>query len=147
MLGRFRAVGVGLAAAGMVMGLAAAPTQAQAQTGAVQVRVVKAGFIVGMGGGDGTLTYRGRVYPFSVGGIGLGTFGAAAANLRGRAYNLRSPAAFAGTYTAVGASAAIGAGVKVARLQNANGVVLELQGGEVGLEVSLNLSGMTVTMR
>ena len=32
-------------------------------------------------------------------------------------------------------------------LQNANGVVLELQGGEVGLEVSLNLSGMTITMQ
>jgi hypothetical protein len=147
MLGCFRAMGLSLAVAAMVMGLVAAPTQAQAQSGAVHVRVVKAGFIVGMGGGDGTLTYRGRVYPFSVGGIGLGTFGAAVANLRGRAYNLRSPAAFAGTYTAIGASAAIGAGVKVARLQNANGVILELQGGEIGLEVSLNLSGMTVTMR
>jgi hypothetical protein len=147
MLGQFRIFGFGLAAMAAVIMLAATPTESQAQTGQVRVKVVRAGFIIGMGGGNGTLTWRGRVYPFSVGGVGLGTIGAAVADLRGRAFNLRSPTDIAGAYTAVGASAAIGGGVKVARLQNANGVVLELQGGEVGLEVSLNLSGMTITMQ
>ena len=130
--------------------LAAAPSDSQAQTGQVglvQVSVFRAGFIVGVGGGEGTLTYQGGVYPFSVGGIGIGMIGAAGANLTGRAYNLQSPLDIAGSYSAVGAGAAFVGGVKVVQLQNANGVMLELQGGEVGFELSLNLSGMTITMR
>jgi hypothetical protein len=35
---------------------------------------------------------------------------------------------------------------KVARLQTARGVVLELHGVQIGLDVSLNLSGMTVAI-
>src|SRR5215208_913914 len=64
---------------------------AQAATGLVRVRVVNVGFIIGAGGGQGALNLRGRDYPFSVSGIGLGAFGASAAEFVGRAYNLRSP--------------------------------------------------------
>jgi hypothetical protein len=32
-------------------------------------------------------------------------------------------------------------------VQNANGVVLELHGAQVGLELSLNIGGATITMR
>jgi hypothetical protein len=60
---------------------------------------------------------------------------------------LKSPADIAGAYTAAGAGFAFVGGAKVARLQNANGVVLELQGVQVGFEVSLNLSGMTIRLR
>jgi hypothetical protein len=35
----------------------------------------------------------------------------------------------------------------VARLQNANGVVLELSGMQVGFQVSFGLGGMTITLR
>ncbi len=38
-------------------------------------------------------------------------------------------------------------GGQVARLQNANGVVLELNGRQVGFQVSWDLSGMTIAMR
>jgi len=121
--------------------------QGHSQTGAVQVRVVRVGFIVGGGGGNGSLTYRGRVYPFSVSGISIGTIGASSANLVGRAYNLRSPSDIAGTYTAVGGGVVLAGGVRLARLQNSNGVTLELRGAQVGVEASLNLSGLTVAMR
>jgi hypothetical protein len=127
--------------------LAAAPSESQAQTGLVQLNVFRAGFIVGVGGGEGTLTYQGGTYPFSVGGVGVGMIGAAGANLTGQAFNLQSPSDIAGTYSAVGAGAAFVGGVKVVQLRNANGVLLQLQGGEVGFELSLNLSGMTITMR
>jgi hypothetical protein len=135
-----------LALLASVFMLAAASSDSQAQTGLIQVSVFRAGFIVGAGGGHGTLTYRGRVYPFSVGGVGVGMIGAAGANLTGRAYNLRRPSDITGAYTAVGAGAAFVGGVKVIQLQNTNGVLLQLQGGEVGFELSLNLSGMTITM-
>jgi hypothetical protein len=121
--------------------------EVQAETGAVRVRVVRAGFIVGAGGGDGTLTYRGRVYPFSVGGVGVGMIGASSTDLVGRAYNLRRPSDLAGTYSAVGAGVALAAGGRAVRLQNSRGVVLDLQGMQVGVEASLNLSGINIAMR
>ena len=146
MLG-FRAMRLGAVVAAAIAMLAAVAVPAHAQTGAVRIHVVKAGFIVGVGGGHGTLVYHGVPYRLRVGGIGIGTIGFAAADLVGTAHNLRSPADIAGTYSAVSAGFAIVGGRKVARLQNENGVVLELHGAQVGLELSLNLGGMTVALR
>ncbi len=79
--------------------------------------------------------------------MSVGTIGVSSADFVGRAYNLRSPGDIAGTYTAVGAGLAIAGGARVARLRNANGVVLELRGRQVGFELAVDLSGMTVSMR
>ena len=38
----------------------------------------------------------------------------------------------------------VGAGGQVARFQNANGVILELVGAQLGLAVSLGSAGMTI---
>ena len=65
----------------------------------------------------------------------------------GQAYNLHSPADIAGTYTALSGGVAVAGGVKVARLQNANGVVLELHGVQAGFELSFSLSGMSIALR
>ena len=79
--------------------------------------------------------------------MSVGTFGAASADVVGRAFNLRRPQDIVGTYTAVGAGVAIAGGATAARLQNQNGVVMEVRGRQIGLEASLNLSGMSVSMR
>jgi hypothetical protein len=123
-------------------GMAPAPT-----TGTVHFNLFKVGLIVGVGGGDGTLTLNGVVYPLSVGGVSLGTIGIAGMELTGTAYNLRNPADIAGTYGGTSASVAIVGGGKVAQLQNEHGVVLQVSGGQVGFEASLNLGGMTIAMR
>jgi len=124
------------------------PQTAQAETGSVRIKVTKAGFIVGVGGGEGVLTFRGRSYPFSVGGVSFGaTIGASSTDFVGRARNLRAPADIAGTYTALGAGGAVAGGAGVVTLQNANGVVLELQGRKVGLEASVAVSGLSISMR
>ena len=80
-------------------------TPSQAQTGTVRLNIVKAGFIVGAGGGSGVLHYHGRAYRLTVGGIGLGSLGVAAADLVGTASNLHRPQDIAGTYGAAGAGA------------------------------------------
>jgi len=52
----------------------------------------KGGFIVGAGGGEGVLTFRGHHYRFNVSGMSLGfTIGASTTRLTGHALNLRSP--------------------------------------------------------
>jgi hypothetical protein len=126
---------------------AATAAESQARTGAVRLRIVKAGFILGVGGGDGILRYQGRSYRLSVGGVGVGSLGIAAVNLTGTATNLHHPADIAGTYSGGGAGAAFVGGGQVATLQNEKGVVLRLQGVQAGFQVSLGLAGMTVSMR
>jgi HdeA/HdeB family len=124
-----------------------AQAQAQAQTGTIHLNVASAGFIVGAGGGDGTLTFNGEVYPITVGGIGIGVIGFAGGQVDGVAYNMRNPSDIAGTYGAAGAGFTIIGGAQVAQLQNANGVIIQAHGVQIGLEVNLDLAGMTIAMR
>jgi hypothetical protein len=123
-----------------------APSPSYALTGSVRISIAKAGFIVGVGGGKGVLHFHGRSYRLSIGGISVGTIGVAGADLVGRVYNLHSAADIAGIYTAVSGSIAVAGGGKVARLQNANGVIMDLHGTQAGFEASLSLSGMTVSL-
>lgn len=147
MLGVIRAMRIALIVAAGAVTLLGAPSASYADTGSVRLKIAKAGFIVGVGGGSGILHFRGRNYPISIGGISVGTIGAAGVDLVGRAYNLHGPADIAGTYTAVSASVAIAGGVRATRLQNGNGVVLDLHGRQVGFEASASLGGMTISLR
>src|ERR1700756_3750499 len=73
-------------------------TAARADTGSVRVVFTKGGFIVGVGGGEGVLTFRGHHYRFNVSGMSLGfTIGASTTQLVGRALNLRAPGDIQGT--------------------------------------------------
>src|SRR5271165_1149177 len=90
--------------------LVISPSTSSAQSGSIRFTVTKAGFIVGVGAGDGTLYYQGRFYPLRVSGISLGTIGAAVAHLQGRVYNLKTAADIAGSYTAISGGAAFTAG-------------------------------------
>jgi hypothetical protein len=127
--------------------LASAPRVAHAQAGAVHLKIVKAGFIIGFGGGSGTLVYHGRVYHLEVGGVGIGSLGIAGAELRGVAQNLHNPYDIAGTYGAAGAGGTFVGGASAVRLQNDKGVVLELHGAQMGFHVNLSLGGMTISVR
>jgi hypothetical protein len=123
------------------------PSSSFAETGKVSLNVTKVGFIVGVGGGSGTLNFKGRTYRLTLGGISAGTIGAAGAQLVGTASNLRSAADIAGTYTALSAGVAVAGGARSAVLQNARGVILRLQGRQVGFEASLSLSGLTIALQ
>src|SRR5215472_18768770 len=82
-------------------------TPSLAETGAVSVVFTKGGFIVGVGGGQGVLTFRGKHYPFTVSGMSVGfTIGASTTKFVGRALNLHSPSDLAGSYAAAGAGGA-----------------------------------------
>ena len=130
-----------------LVGLAPA-TIASAQDASIELDIFKAGFIIGGGGGHGVLQYKGHGYPLKVGGISLGaTIGVSKAELIGEVSNLNKPEDIAGTYTAVGGSAVLGGGVTSADLQNTNGVRLSLHGRSIGLELSLDLSGLQISLR
>jgi len=127
--------------------LTGAPSRSYAENGSVRLKITKVGFIVGVGGGSGTLTFKGRHYRLSIGGVSAGTIGVAGADLVGTASNLRTAADIVGSYSAASAGIAVAGGGKVATLQNSNGVVLQLHGRQVGFEASLSLSGLTISMQ
>ena len=119
----------------------------QAETGTVRVLFGTTGVVVGVGNGKGTLTFHGKTYPFEVSGASLGaTLALTVSELEGRVLNLRTAGDLAGNYIAVGASGAIVGGVGVARLRNANGVILVVRGPKLGAGVSVNLARVTISM-
>jgi hypothetical protein len=131
-----------------LLATASVSTPSQAEVGSVRVVFTKGGFIIGVGGGHGVLTFRGHHYPFTASGMSFGaTIGASTTQMVGRALHLHSPGDLAGSYSVIGAGAALAGGVGGVALQNANGVVLELHGVKVGLELSAAVGGVTITMR
>ena len=142
-----RAAKFGAASVTALTLLFAAATPSRAQEGTVRLHIVKAGFIVGVGGGSGVLVCQGHSYRLSLGGIGIGSLGVAAVDLSGTAHNVRTPTDVAGTYGGAGAGATFVGGGQVARLQNEKGVVLEVHGVQAGFQVSVGLGGMTISLR
>jgi len=142
---RIKLIAAALIAAASLLG---ASTESRAQSvGSVRLHIVKAGFIIGVGGGSGVLLYNGHRYRLSIGGIGIGSLGIAAVDLVGTATNLRSPSDIVGTYGAAGVGATFVAGGQAATLQNEKGVILRVQGPQVGFQVSIGLGGMTIALR
>jgi hypothetical protein len=136
-----------------ILWLAAISTSLQAETGSVAVVFTKGGLILGVGSGDGVLTFRGRHYPFTVSGMSLGaTVGASTTRLIGQALNLKGPESIEGTYTAIGAGGAVAGGAGSVRLRNTNGamtngVVLQLSGPKVGAELSVAVAGVSIRLK
>ncbi len=134
------------AAAALAVALTVASAPAVAGTGSVRLRFVSAGFIVGIGGGKGKLTFNGHTYPLRIGGVSAGTIGVSGGTLVGRALNINNPTDIVGTYAAVGAGVAVAGGVRVLRMRNSNGVVLELKGMQAGFEANIGPSGFSLSM-
>jgi hypothetical protein len=134
----------------VIMALAASiglATPSQAITGTVRVTIAKAGLVVGAGGGRGTLSFRHRLYPFTVQGLSLGlTAGASINKLVGRADYINELSDFSGSYSVVGAGAALAGGVGSVQLKNDKGVIITLQGAKGGLEVSANLTRVVIKL-
>src|SRR5262249_60266323 len=93
----------GAAIVGAAIILAGTSVDCYSQMGSIHLTLVKAGFIVSTGSGTGTLDYRGRTYRLRVSSFGFGTIGGSGGKLVGTAYNLRTAADIAGTYTTVAA--------------------------------------------
>ena len=120
---------------------------ARADSGTVRLNFIKAGFVIGGAAGSGTLTFRGRTYRLSIGGLSYGfTFGGSQTWLRGRVSNIFRPSDIEGVYGAAGAGGTVIRGPQAIVLANQKGAVLELSGVQTGLMVNLDLSGMGLSL-
>jgi len=126
--------------------VAAAP--AYADSGTITLTIYKGGWFIGGEGGSGTLSFQGRRYPLSVGGVSVGlVFGGSKTVLHGTVSHIQRPSDVAGVYGAGGAGAALGAGVRAIVLTNNKGAVLQLQGRQIGLMANADLSGLAISMK
>ena len=124
-----------------------APAQAQMAC-QINLEITKGGFVIGASGGNGTLICDGQRYPLTVGGLRVGlTIGLSKVNLVGEVRNLREISDIAGTYSGVGASAALGGGANNVVSANEKGVQLVMRGRQVGIDASLDLGGMTIRLK
>lgn len=129
-------------------GLTVQREAAQAAQPTIQFAITRAGLIVGVSGGSGTLNFNGQQFPLRIGGVSLGaTIGVSRAEFIGNVYNLRAASDIAGVYTAVEAGVSVAGGRQVARLRNSRGVILEVRGRQVGFMFSIDLSGLNIQLR
>jgi len=141
------ALRAGLIALTAMLGASFAST-AYADSGSISFRILKAGFVVGGSGGSGTLTFHGKSYPISIGGLSYGfTFGASETRFHGRVSNITRPSDVAGVYAAANAGGAVGAGAQAIVLTNQKGAVLSLVGRSAGVIISVDLNGMALSLR
>ena len=101
---------------------------------------------VGVSWGKGTLTYKGKHYPFSVDGLTVGGVGATSVTATGTVYHLKSLEDFNGQYAAASAGATVGGGGGVATMKNANGVTMDLKATTRGVSLKLGPDGIKVTL-
>jgi hypothetical protein len=102
---------------------------------------------LGFSWGSGTLTYKGKKYPFTVSGLSAGAAGAASVTASGSVYNLKKVEDFEGNYTGVGTGATVGGGASVTTMRNQNGVVIDSVSTTRGLAISLATGGMKIKLQ
>ena len=137
-----------LAAALIALNLTALVSPARADVGTIRISFLKAGWIIGGTVGSGTLNFRGRSYPISIGGLSYGlTFGGSQTYLRGTVSNIFHPRDVEGVYGAGSAGAAIVRGPQAVVLTNQKGAVMQVAGTQTGLILNLDLNGMALSLR
>jgi DNA-binding MarR family transcriptional regulator len=99
-------------------------------------------------GGSGTLFYRGRAYPFAIGGLGVGGIGASTISAEGEVYKLRDLSSFPGSYVQGRYGYALGnlSGGDL-WMQNEAGVILHLKAKRTGLMLSLGGDAVIISMK
>jgi hypothetical protein len=101
----------------------------------------------GVSWGEGTLTFQGKDYPFSVSELSLLDLGASSVTGTGKVYNLKNVADFSGNYAATQATFAVAGGTGELTMTNAKGVVISLSSQESGTQLTAGPSGITLKLK
>ena len=148
MTGRIHRRGLLAGAATLTLGGLPALAQERVKSGTVSIEQVQVAFIGSGGIGGGTLHFRGRNYPFSIGGLGIGGFGISKMEATGDVYNLRELSQFPGAYGSARYGAAYGdKGGGELWLENPHGVIMSLKAKRVGLAVSLGADAVIIDFK
>ncbi len=101
---------------------------------------------IGISWGDGTVTFAGKPYGFSVRGLSVGALGASKLYAVGGVRNLDRIEDFPGAYMSVEAGFAAGAGASAITMRNEHGVVITLRSELLGTQFKLGPEGIRITL-
>jgi hypothetical protein len=128
----------------------AAPGLAQEGTavssGHVTMHIGRGAMLISVTGGRGVLTFQGREYPFSMGGMGFGLLGVTAVDAEGEVYNMKSVEDFPGAYAQGSADWTAGSGQGVLWLTNTKGVSMKLHSSTKGVSLAVGGEGLVIRM-
>ena len=117
-------------------------------SGTVTMHMFQGALLASGSGGDGSLNFQGRSYPFSIKGGGIGGIGASTIDATGEVYHLNNISQFPGNYVQGRVGFAVGdASAGDLWLQNDAGVVMRLKAQRSGLMLSLGGDVMVVSMK
>ncbi len=102
---------------------------------------------VGYTWGDGTLTFHGHRYPFTVKGVNVAAVGYSRVIGHGRVYNLHRLSQFSGTYGGANGEVTAGQGIGGQFLQNGNGVQIRVDDVSRGAQLSGAADGIQLTLK
>lgn len=144
-----RGIGSGARALLLACGLSLTAVAAAAEdlkpSGTVTIDQVQVAFMLSGNLGGGVLTFEGKSYEFTVGGLGVGGFGASSIHARGTIYNLKRLEDFVGAYGQARTGIAAGdQGGGTLWLENSKGVYMELESERKGLALSLGADAVYI---
>jgi hypothetical protein len=123
-----------------------APASAAVLDGTIVLSGGKVAAGLGYTWGRGTLIFKGKRYPLSVSGIGLGSVGVNEYTGSGTVTGLRRPEDINGIFTSVGTGLTLGGGASFREMKNENGATIQLGSTTEGLSVSVAAGGMKVSI-
>ena len=119
---------------------------AQVPDGTIELSGGKIAAGIGYSWGSGTLIFQGKRYPLTVSGISLGSVGVNEYAASGTVAGLSSPQDINGIFTRIGTGLTLGGGADIAAMRNENGVTIQLASTTEGLNVSLAVTGMKISI-
>lgn len=132
--------------AGLSLGTANAQSGDLQKSGTVTVSQTQIAFIGSGNLGGGKLTYQGKTYDFTIGGLGIGGFGYSTIEASGEVYNMKSLADFEGAYgqARIGVVAGDVSSDNQFWIENPNGVYIKLSGKRKGVALSLGADAIYI---
>ena len=139
---------IALVVTGGLLAVLAGLAVAQAKKPDATLKLSEGSVAVGIGysWGKGTLTYKGKTYPFKVEGLAVGEVGVTRATATGNVFDLKKLEDFSGNYAAGGAAGTVGGGAGISAMKNQNGVTIELKSTTQGANLKLAAEGVKFTL-
>lgn len=133
-------------ALGLLLGLTLpALAEEHKKSGEVSIDQVQVAFLLSGNLGGGKLTYKGKTYDFTIGGLGVGGIGASSIEATGTVYDLKNLEDFAGPWGQARAGWVAGdVSSGDLWLQNSKGVYMSLKAKRTGLALSLGADAIYI---
>jgi len=113
--------------------------------GSVSIDMTSVAAGVGASWGSGVLKFQGKSHLFKIDGLSVGNVGISTITAVGNVYNMTSLSQFAGNYAAIGAGVTLAGGAAGLRMQNQNGVIINLYAVQQGVQLNIGPQGFTIS--